>query len=207
MPAFERWRETWRRLRAIPPGVEVFDELIARYSEPHRAYHTLQHLDECFDKLRELERDAAHLGEIEVALWFHDAIYEVRQKDNEARSADWALAVAIAAGVAADAAKRIHALVMCTVHDAVPSEEDQRILVDVDLSILGADEPRFQEYERQIRQEYAWVPEDVFRARRGQVLAQFLARPSIFSTTAFRERYEGRARSNLERSLRALEQQ
>jgi len=201
MPERARWHRTWSRLQAAAPPESLFDELIARYSEPHRHYHTVQHLDECFAKFGETEAEAAHAGEIELALWFHDAIYDVRRHDNEAKSAEWARSVATHAGITSVAADRIHALVMATVHDATPTDPDQRILVDVDLSILGAPEARFEEYERQVRDEYAWVPEDVFRSRRREILAQFLARPKIFGTRTFFDRYEVRARQNLARSI------
>jgi len=206
VPGFDRWKTTWDRLRAPAPPATLFEELIARYSEPHRRYHTVRHLDECFEKLEELEAEAERLGEIELALWFHDAIYDVRRHDNEAKSADWARAVAIEAGVAGSAADRIHALVMSTAHDAVPSRQDERILVDVDLSILGAPPQRFDEYERQIREEYSWVPEEPFRAKRREILERFLARPQIFATRTFVERYEALARANLARSVHALAQ-
>ena len=204
MPGFERWQRTWARLGAAPPGTALFGELIARYSEPHRKYHTVRHLDECFEKLEEIQAVAMHLGEIEIALWFHDALYEVKRHDNEAKSADWARAVSLEAGVAAAAADRARALVMVTAHNAVPADEDQRIVVDVDLSILGAPEERFDEYEVQIREEYAWVPEEMFRRKRREVLAGFLARQRIFGTAAFIDRYEARARANLARSIQAL---
>lgn len=204
MPGFERWQTTWRRLQVPAPPATGFDQLIACYSEPHRAYHTVQHLEECFERLKELEDHAQRLGEVELALWFHDAVYDVKRSDNEAKSADWARSVALEAGIAPPAAQRIHSLVLVTVHEAVPTDVDQQIVVDVDLSILGAPSERFEEYERQIRTEYAWVPEDVFRARRREILAQFLARPRIFSTKTFLERYEARARENLARSLAAL---
>jgi predicted metal-dependent HD superfamily phosphohydrolase len=204
MPGFERWRRTWERLQASPPRASLFEELLACYCEPHRAYHTLRHLDECFEKLTEIEGEADRVGEIELALWFHDAIYDVRRGDNEAKSAEWARTVAIGAGVEREAGERIHRLVMCTVHDAVPSGTDQRILVDVDLSILGAPAERFDEYETQIRAEYAWVPEEVFRVKRREVLAGFLVRPRIFATEAFFDRYETRARQNLAGSIARL---
>lgn len=124
MPGFDRWQATWDRLHAPAPPATVFEQLIACYSEPHRAYHTVQHLEECLEKLKELEDQAMHLGEVELGLWFHDAIYDVRATDNEARSADWARTVARDAGIEALAAERVHA-----VHDAVPSGDDQRILV------------------------------------------------------------------------------
>jgi predicted metal-dependent HD superfamily phosphohydrolase len=91
---------------------------------------------------------------------------------------------------------------MTTRHDAVPSGADAESLVDVDLSILGAPPGRFDEYEQQIREEYAWVPDFVFRRKRAEILEGFLARPAIFSTAHFRSRYERQARENLARSLR-----
>jgi predicted metal-dependent HD superfamily phosphohydrolase len=204
MPGFERWQQTWERLRAPVPPVSAFDDLIGRYCEPHRRYHTLQHLDECFEKFAEIEAEAESPGEIELALWFHDAIYDTRRQDNEERSAAWARSVAVGAGMPNLAADRVHMLVLATVHDAVPSAQDERILVDVDLSILAAPPQRFDEYERQIRDEYAWVPEPSFRASRREILEGFLARPRIFGTREFFERYEARARGNLQRSITAL---
>ena len=81
------------------------------------------------------------------------------------------------------------------------STPDEALLVDVDLAIRGRPEARFDLYERQIREEYAWVPEDVFRQKRGEILRGFLGRPSIYQTEAFRAKYEAQARRNLARSL------
>jgi len=138
-------------------------------------------------------------------LWFHDAIYGVKRRDNEKKSADWARASALAAGTPAEACNRMHSLVMATRHKAVPRGTDAEILVDVDLSILGAAPERFDQYERQVREEYAWVPDFLFRRERKAILKEFLARPQIFSSTHFRDRYEQQARSNIERSLKRLE--
>ena len=194
----------WKQLGAASPDPKLHGELIARYSEPHRKYHTVQHLDECFEKLDEVRALARHPAEVELALWFHDAIYDVKRHDNEKKSADWARASAVAAGTPADACNRAHSLVMATRHKAVPRGTDAEILVDVDLSILGAAPERFDESERQVREEYAWVPEFVFRRERKAILKKILARPRIFSTARFRDRYEQQARSNIERSLERL---
>ena len=137
-------------------------------------------------------------------LWFHDAIYGVKRRDNEKKSADWARASALAAGTPAEACNRMHSLVMATRHKAVPRRTDAEILVDVDLSILGAAPERFDQYERQVREEYAWVPDFLFRRERKAILKEFLARPQIFSSTRFRDRYEPQARANIERSLERL---
>jgi predicted metal-dependent HD superfamily phosphohydrolase len=80
----------------------------------------------------------------------------------------------------------------------------KRLLVDIDLSILGATPERFDEYEVQVRQEYAWVPGPLFRRKRGEILQAFLVRPSIYSMPWFRQRLEAQARSNLQRSVARL---
>jgi predicted metal-dependent HD superfamily phosphohydrolase len=205
MLAIARWDEMWKQLGAANPDPKLHGELIARYSEPHRKYHTVQHLDECFEKLDEIRSLARYPAEVELALWFHDAIYDVKRHDNEEKSADWARASAAAAGVAADACERVYSLILSTRHQAAASGVDAEILVDIDLSILGAASERFDQYEQQVREEYAWVPHFLFRRERKAILKEFLARPRIFSTTHFRDRYEQQARSNIERSLERLD--
>jgi predicted metal-dependent HD superfamily phosphohydrolase len=90
---------------------------------------------------------------------------------------------------------------MATRHEAVPQTRDERVLIDVDLWILGAPEKRFDEYERQVREEYGWVPGLIYRRKRRAILESFVARPTIYSTERFIERYEQQARANLARSL------
>src|SRR5688500_17323708 len=86
----QRWQLTWQRINLLPPPGESFNELIAHYQEDHRHYHTLQHLDECFAVLEKVSPSLIHPGEFELALWSHDAIYDVMRHDNEEQSADWA---------------------------------------------------------------------------------------------------------------------
>ncbi|WP_454827858.1 HD domain-containing protein [Pseudoxanthomonas wuyuanensis] len=195
------WQRAWTGMGAAGDGDALYASLLVRYREPQRHYHTLQHLGECLASFDEVRALAQHPHEVELALWFHDAIYEVRRSDNEARSADWAQQVLLQAGVDADAADRVHALIMATLHTAVPVLDDERLLVDIDLSILGAPEDRFTEYERQIRQEYAFVPKWLFRRKRRAILQGFLGRQAIYSTVHFREKLEARARANLQRAI------
>lgn len=203
-PLLERWTSTWRALGvAMSPGLgRLHQRLIAAYSEPHRHYHTLQHLQECFERLDEIGALAQRLPEVELALWFHDAIYQARRSDNEEKSAGWARQAARDAGVDRASAQRVHELVLVTRHGVAPGSPDEQVLVDVDLSILGAGEARFAEYEEQVRREYGWVPGFLYRRKRAQILAGFLERPRIFSTQPFFERFEAAARANLQRSLR-----
>ncbi|RST55263.1 N-methyl-D-aspartate receptor NMDAR2C subunit [Variovorax sp. MHTC-1] len=195
------WLDAWRELGAAAPEEALLAELLAQYSEPHRAYHTLQHLDECLAGLARERSHAERPAEIALALWFHDAIYDVHRHDNEARSADWAQQALRAAGVAEDAARRVHALVMATRHDAQPEGTDAQLLVDIDLSILGAPAARFAEYERQIRIEYAHVPPEVFAPRRREILGRFLARDPIYFTESIRTKLEAQARLNLQKAI------
>lgn len=194
----------WKGLGATSADAGLFSQLIERYAERHRHYHTVQHLEECFAWLPKTRPLAQHPHEIELALWFHDAIYDVRRQDNEQRSAAWAKTAALRSGLPASTAERVYDLVMVTRHRAQPEGIDAKILVDIDLSILGAPSERFDEYERQIREEYAWVPGLVFRRKRRQVLEEFIARPRIFGTDLFAQSHEARARSNLQRSLEKL---
>ncbi len=197
------WRLTWTQLGLACPDA-VFAELRGRYEESHRAYHTLQHLRECFDHFQTARHLTERPAEIELALWFHDAIYDPRRSDNEERSRDLAVDILSRSGVVADVINRVEDLILATRHAAVPADPDARLLVDVDLAILAAGPERFAEYEWQIRHEYSWVPWEDYRAERSRILTQFLNRASIFSTDWFQQRFEQPARLNLERSLRNL---
>lgn len=192
------WDRAWRQL-ALEPPPGLYERLLQGYGEPHRAYHTLQHLEECcalFD-----EASAEHPGEVLLALWFHDAIYDPKRHDNEEKSADWGAEVLAAAGARQDMIARFRELVLATRHEAQPQSPDARLLVDIDVSILGAEPQRFDEYEAQVRKEYAHVPDLLFRMGRARILKGFLERPAIYSTASFRDRLEAPARANVERSL------
>jgi len=197
MNIFERsWAQAWANL-GLQQQPGLFEALLAAYNEPQRHYHSQQHLAEClahFDQARHL---AEHPGEVEIALWFHDAIYDVRGKSNERLSADWAVRALLTSNASEATQRRVEQLIMATKHDVTPTRSDEQLLVDIDLSILGATPERFAEYDRQVRAEYSWVPGFVYNMKRRSVLKSFLARPNIYSTSYFRERNETQARINL----------
>ncbi|WP_341886610.1 N-methyl-D-aspartate receptor NMDAR2C subunit [Variovorax sp. YR752] len=195
------WTEAWRALGVTAPDDTLQQELQHRYSEPQRQYHTMQHLGECLAWFDQEQALAERPGEVALALWFHDAIYDVHAHDNEARSADWARQALQAAGADAAAADRVHALVMATRHDAVPEGRDAELLIDIDLSILGAERARFDEYECQVHAEYGFVPEEIRLPRRRAILQRFLDRPAIYATPRLHALLEARARENLQRSI------
>ena len=195
------WAPAWAGIGAAGDGAGTRDGLLARYAEPQRAYHTTQHLAECLELCDEFATAAERPAEVALALWFHDAVYDVRASDNEARSAALAVEALTAAGVAADAVRRVRDAVLATRHSGAPATADERLVVDVDLAILGAPATRFAEYEAQIRREYAFVPESLFRAKRREILRGFLARPSVYATAPFVARFEAAARRNLAQAV------
>ncbi|TFZ02320.1 N-methyl-D-aspartate receptor NMDAR2C subunit [Ramlibacter henchirensis] len=199
------WQRLWGELGAATANGGLMNQLVAAWGENHRRYHTLQHLRECLAHFEAASMLARRPAEVELAIWFHDAVYDPSRDDNEERSADWARASVRAAGCDAAIDDRVHALVMATrSHTAAVDDPDTRLLVDIDLAILGAAPARFDEYERQVRMEYAHVVDADWRTGRARVLRSFLDRPRIYATDAFRDALEARARENLARSLERL---
>jgi predicted metal-dependent HD superfamily phosphohydrolase len=193
----DSWRRAWPAVGASGSGEALRDSLVARYGEPGRAYHTVQHLQECLGWFERVADIAEHPAEVELALWFHDAVYDVRRHDNEERSADLARESLLAAGVAPEVAGRVASLVLATRHSAQPSGRDEQVLVDIDLAILGAEPARFAEYDHQIREEYAFVPPELYRSKRREVLQAFLDRPRLYATEPMHAALEQAARRNL----------
>ena len=198
------WPRAWLGLGASDDRVALRDRLLAAWSEPQRRYHTVRHLGDCIALFEQASHLAVHPAEVEIALWFHDAVYDLKASDNEARSAAWAEQALSDAQVGSDVRARVHELIMATCHAAQAYTDDGRLLVDIDLSILGAEPERFDEYEVQVRQEYAWVPGPLFRRKRRELLQGFLARQHIYATQWFEQRFEAMARSNLQRSVARL---
>ena len=185
---------------------EMFERIIKAYAETHRSYHTAEHIDAClgeFDSVRSLAQSGS---EVEAALWFHDVIYDPRASDNELQSAEMASRFLASSGVSSSICARVHSHIMATAHKGKPVDDDARLVVDIDLSILGQDEQVYDVFERSVRDEYKWVPWFLFRRKRIEILRTFLARDRIYETEPFRQRYESAARSNLERAIRELKQ-
>lgn len=132
----ETWRDAWRDLGCAADDAGFYD-LVSRYTEAHRRYHTTQHLSECLGLWRTVRTLASRPGEVAMALWFHDAVYDTKRQDNEERSADLARDAVARAGLPSEVGERVQ-LIMATRHDAMPTDGDMQLLVDIDLSILGA---------------------------------------------------------------------
>jgi predicted metal-dependent HD superfamily phosphohydrolase len=132
---------------------------------------------------------------LELAIWFHDAIYSPLRGNNEQASADLASLRGLGAGN--DFVRCVHALIMVTTHSGQPSSQDEALMVDIDLAILGSDRATFKVYEFSIRQEYRLVPGPLYRCKRKAILQSFLDRDAIYNTAPFAQSREEAARSNL----------
>jgi len=203
-PSATRWADLWRQVSATASPEHGYDELVSLYSQPHRHYHNLRHLAECLAELDSARSSAQEPLALELAIWFHDAIYEPRAPDNEERSAELARQRIAGAGGSADLCRSVATLVLATrTHDPA-THPDAPLLVDVDLSILGQGPDRFEEYEAQIRREYNWVPAETFAAKRAEILERFLARDRLYQTDRFFAKFERQARANLGNSVTGL---
>lgn len=198
----ERFERAVRDAGGTLAARSVYEALAARYREAHRRYHTLGHVAACLARLDRVRASAERPEEIELALFFHDAVYD-RTGDDEARSAALAETELIELGVPGQAAARVGALVRATAgHDA--GGGDAALLVDIDLSILGARPAAYARYVEALRAEYEHVPDTLFRAGRSAILRAFLARPAIYRTPSFAS-LESQARQNLSAELARLE--
>jgi predicted metal-dependent HD superfamily phosphohydrolase len=185
-------------------------ELSALYGAEGRHYHNLAHIEAMLALAGEYRGLLGDPEAVEAAIWFHDAIYDSKAKDNEAQSADLA-EKKLAGRTDAERLSSISAMIVATATHQLPpfdsarATRDASLFLDMDLSILGATPDAFDAYERAIRREYGWVEEPMWRAGRSAVLKNFLARPHIFHSEEFRQRFEPQARLNITRSLEALQ--
>jgi predicted metal-dependent HD superfamily phosphohydrolase len=185
-------------------GARFYESVIRGWRSFGRRYHTLDHLGAC---LRELD-SAAHLAtesaEVELALWGHDVVYRTWRRDNEERSARWLERCLRFDDVAEARIMRMREHILATKHAGTPNGGDARLVVDIDLSILGQSIAVYDAFEANVRREYWWVPRKRYVAARTAVLESFLARPAIYHWPMFRDRYEAAARANLKRALAGL---
>jgi predicted metal-dependent HD superfamily phosphohydrolase len=199
-------RQTWEKLcdeLKIPCGA-VFELIAQRYGEPHRFYHGVHHVESLLKLLHDdfptLAKDRAA---VELALWFHDIVYDPRARDNEEKSAALMSSV-LGKALAPDLERKVVAFILATKHDMSPADPDAQLVVDIDLSTLGAPPEDFQRYSDSIRKENFWVPEAEYRRSRKATLERFLAQSPLYHHLPLRQRFEAQARRNLTEALAEL---
>lgn len=183
---------------------EVFDKIVTLYAQPHRHYHTARHIDHClaqFDLAVDQMEDA---DAVEMALWFHDAIYEIPSMDNELRSAEMFVQMT-RSRVALSFAQNVYEMIMITIHQVPATRPDDKYVVDIDLSSFGLPWDQFKRDSDAVRAEYAHLDDREFYEAHLKFMHTLLERPHFFATEFFRKRYEDSARGNLGRLIREIE--
>jgi len=201
---FERWAFLSHEAGALQGVRGTYSRIVQAYETPPRTYHNLGHVAFClavFDLVSDLAADPMA---VEFAIWFHDAIYDSKLKNNEEMSAAFALESLGAMGIGTDLQATVHSLILLTKHDTSPETVDGGIIIDVDLAILGADRETYDRYERAIRDEYSWLSDDEYRNGRRTFLEGMLARKRIYHTERLAELGEEEARKNMQRAVDSM---
>ena len=186
-------------------GIPVWEELLAEYGADGRSYHGLAHIYHTLQIAHDLREEEAHFTAVQLALWFHDIVYDPTRQDNEEKSAmvagrslfQWNIPEVVVGEV-------VRLILLTKTHVVLEQDRNGCVVVDADLSGLGVPPEMYDAYSQAIRQEYAFVPEDVYRNGRVQILQQFLRRPTIYQTEPMRLLFEAQARQNISNELATL---
>jgi predicted metal-dependent HD superfamily phosphohydrolase len=197
-----------RFIAALPPDVDraaaakVGQDLVDRWAEPHRHYHTGQHLESVLSIVDANAKLAADLNAVRLAAWFHDAVYDPQSGDNEEASAALAAMALATLGVDHAISDEVRRLVRLTAaHDPEPDDRNGCLLADADLAILAAEEPVYDAYAAAVRREYRHLPDPLYRVGRTRVLSGLLGLPALYRAVPARAEWTASARANLRREL------
>ncbi|MCK5902041.1 MAG: hypothetical protein KAG28_02740 [Cocleimonas sp.] len=185
----------------------AFQALQHHYGEPHRFYHTFEHIQTCLNHLDLVRENVKKADILELALWFHDVIYQVDTDNasmNEVYSAEYAAEQLAQLGFSVTFQQQVYHLILLTQHPSQPKTQDEQFLIDIDLSILGAKATYFSAYEANIRQEYAAINSLIYRQGRYKVLQGFIQQPRLYQSSYFFKNKEQQARKNLADALQRL---
>ncbi|MDT0463591.1 HD domain-containing protein [Streptomyces gibsoniae] len=188
-----------------PDPAPYAENLLARWQEPQRRYHTLAHLTAVLDHIDVLREYADEPDVVRLAAWFHDAVYLPDRSENEERSARLAERALPEAGVTEERTAEVARLVRLTVtHDPADDDRDGQVLCDADLAILAAPPSAYAAYTAAVREEYGFVPADAFRTGRSAILRELLGLPRLFRTPYGQDHWEATARYNIASELEML---
>lgn len=182
---------------------DTFRSLADAYSKTERYYHNADHIEACLDQLDTLEEYTVYPREVELAIWFHDAIYDPLSSDNEHKCAEWVASFLGTNRVSQEVISRVVGLIRATRHTGTVQTQDESILVDIDLCVLGSDRGTYDAFETGIRKEYEKVPIIIYNEERAKVLDGFLQRPKIYLNGVFAN-CEEQARANLTDAIAQL---
>ena len=196
---YDRFRLLWQRClldSAIDESAAIHQQLIASYSEPQRFYHTLTHIEHCLSLIEKISSELQSPEALELAIWFHDVVYEPGAKDNEQLSADQFMAKTD--GVFDDTLRdTVYQHIMATVHDgAEVKHADTKYMLDIDLSSFGRPWAEFIQDSHNLRLELEDWPDDVFYQRQAVFQDKLFGQARFFKSDYFYDNYEAQARQN-----------
>lgn len=206
----ESFTALWRRClinnQADDRSDELYQRLILAYAQPHRVYHTLTHIQSCFDIFGDVVDQVENPDAVALAIWFHDAIYEIDAVDNEQRSADWFLKESD--NIFSDSLrKRVYNHILATLHCGEKiNHHDSQIMVDIDLFSFGKPWPEFLQDSNNVRAEKSEMSDEEFYRKQCCFQKFLLDQPRFFQSDYFFEHYESQARQNLADFLSITEQ-
>ncbi|AFY56006.1 hypothetical protein Riv7116_3554 [Rivularia sp. PCC 7116] len=177
-----------------------FSQIVEAYSNSNRYYHNLEHIQHVLEVIQTLESRTKcfDIKTVEFAAWFHDIVYDTKAKDNEEKSAEYAVELLSSLSIPSNVIKNVKSLILKTkTHQISTSDLDAQVLLDADLAILGSNPDVYSKYAQAIRQEYIWVPEAEYFSARKRVLEHFLQRDNIYFTQLMQQTKEKTARNNL----------
>jgi predicted metal-dependent HD superfamily phosphohydrolase len=206
VPLIEEWRLDMEADGAVRANrAAVFEQIVARHSEPHRRYHGVTHLEALFELIRRHAPRVSPGCPSRLAIWWHDAIYDPQASDNEQRSADLARADLARLHVPTVIIDHTAALILMTKnHWRGPADGEGDNFLDADIAILGAPPETYDAYATGVRQEYSWADDAAYRTGRSTFLESALARVRLFRTETFEHAYAKQARENMARELASL---
>lgn len=184
-------------------GVEIFMLLGTHYKEETRHYHNWTHIKAMIQGLYDYPEEINDRLSIELAIWFHDAIYVPLRKDNESRSAKF-FQEQLSLHLPIERTRKVMNYIEATKNHQKTTDGDLQILLDLDLAILGQPTTIYQNYAKQIREEFGYVPNFLYKRGRKLVLKTFLEKPVIYQTLFFKEKFEEQARENIKEELSSL---
>jgi predicted metal-dependent HD superfamily phosphohydrolase len=200
----DAWAALISRHSRDTDATEIGHALLAAWSEPHRHYHSVTHLRDILAGVDELADLADDADAVRLAAWYHDCVYR-GLPDDEERSAVRAERDLSRLGVAPPLVDEVARLVRMTVsHDPAPGDHNAEVLSDADLAALALPTESYRRNSEAIRDEYAHIPDEVFRKGRRQVLQALLGGSGVFRTEAGRQRWEAAAQRNLRDELADL---
>ena len=203
MMTSERWTQLMSRMQ-LPNNIHTCKALFDAYLEKHRHYHTVEHINASLKHLDSASSLAEQPNALELALWFHDAIYKPFSAHNERKSSEWAIDFLKGNDCTQELIDCVDQLIMATAHTTQAQTTDEMLIVDIDLAILGSSEKAYDQFEQHVRQEYRHVPAFFYRRKRKKILKSFLKRERIYHHDFFAEQFEDNARLNLARAIQKL---